>query len=198
MEFRLLGIKIYVSFLFWAIICFMLCIDRSGLIIPLMLSILIHELSHLCLMKYCGCSIKSIGLIPSSILITRDWSKNKNGEILIAMAGSAANILLGIFVFLLFIFFQKEWFLKFAILNFTIALFNLLPLKGLDGGIILSHLISRASSSPYTGDRVIRIITMFFGVFLFGLGIFLLLWSKTNPSILIVAIYLFISSLLKQ
>ena len=198
MEFKLFGTKIYVSFLFWCLVCFMLALDRTGLIIPLLASVLLHECAHLLFMYLCGSQPKSIRLIPASVQIIRGLSKKENAEIYIAAAGPIANLIVALILLVDYLVFKGEGVLKLCLLNLSVATFNLLPLWGLDGGTILSHIISRYSTLPFKGERVVRIITLFFGVFFFGAGIFFALWHKTNLSFFAVALYLIISSVVRQ
>ncbi len=99
MRFRLFGTEIYVSFLFCAVIAFMLATDRTGLCIPTIFAIFIHETGHLFAMWVCECQPKSIMLVPASVKITRAFPKVKNGEIIIALSGPLSNIV----IFYLFI-----------------------------------------------------------------------------------------------
>lgn len=197
MEFKFLGTKIYVSFLFGALICFMIALDRTGLILPLILGVVIHEGAHLLVMWIIGCHPKAVRLIPASVQIVRNVTLKKYGEEFIAVAGPAANIL----VFLIFLadysFCHSEGILKIALINLCIAVFNLLPVWGLDGGTIIACLISRFSLDPYRGQRIVKIITLFFGAFFFGAGVFLCLRGNTNLSFFAIALYLIISTLIK-
>ena len=197
MEFRLFGTKIYVSFLFGALVCFMIALDRTGFILPLIFGVVIHEGAHLITMWIMGCHPKAVRLIPASVQIVRGVTLKKYGEEIIAAAGPAANIL----TFLLFLadysFCHSEGILKIALINFCIAAFNLLPVWGLDGGTVTASLISRFSPDPYKGQRVVKIITLFFGVFFFGAGVFLCLRGNVNLSFFAIALYLIISTLVK-
>ncbi|MBP3706641.1 MAG: hypothetical protein J6J13_05295 [Clostridia bacterium] len=198
MEIKLMGTKIYISFLFWALICFMIALDRTGYIFHLIIAVTIHEAAHLLMMWMCNCGPKSVRLIPASVQIVRSASRKKYGEELIAAAGPIANILVGSVFLIDFFISDKLWILEFALINFCTAAFNLLPVWGLDGGLIISCIISRKTNDPYKGERVVRIISLFFGAFFFFLGVFFCLWDKTNLSFFAIAIYLILSSLIKQ
>ena len=94
MEFKFLGTKIYISFLFAALICFMIALDRTKLILPLIGGTVIHEGAHLLCMWAIGCQPKAVRLIPTSVQIVRNVTFKKYGEELIAAAGPLANILI--------------------------------------------------------------------------------------------------------
>ena len=94
MKFKFLGTEIYISFLFCAVICFMLALDRTGLIIPTLFAVLIHETGHLLAMWAADCQPRAIRLIPTSVQIVRSFSPKKYGEAGIAFCGPAANLVL--------------------------------------------------------------------------------------------------------
>lgn len=196
MEFKFLGTKIYISFLFAALLCFMIALDRTKLMLPLLGATVIHEGAHLLCMWGIGCQPKAVRLIPASVQIVRNVTFKKYGEELIAAAGPLANIL----IFLIFLadysFCHSENILRFAAVNLCVAVFNLLPVWGLDGGTLIACLISRFSRDPYKGQRVVRIITLFFGVFFFGVGVFLCIRGNVNLSFFAIALYLIIGTLI--
>ena len=196
MEFKFLGTKIYISFLFAALVCFMIALDRTKLILPLIGGTVIHEGAHLLCMWAIGCQPKAVRLIPTSVQIVRNVTFKKYGEELIAAAGPLANIL----TFLVFLadysFCHSEGILKIALITLCIALFNLLPVWGLDGGTLIACLITRFSRDPYKGQRVVRIITLIFGVFFFGAGVFLCIRGNVNLSFFAIALYLIMGALI--
>lgn len=198
MEFKFLGTKIYVSFLFAALVCFMIALDRTGIILPLIFSVLAHEAAHLAVMWITQCQPRSIRLIPASVQIIRGISTQKYGEELIAAAGPAANILIALVFLADYAFFKNTGILRISVVNFCTAAFNLLPVSGLDGGTLLSCLISRKTKDPYKGNRTVRIVTVFFGVFFFGAGVFLCLRGNVNLSLFAVALYLILCAMMKM
>lgn len=58
MKFKFLGIEIYVSFLFAAILVIMLATDRTGLLLPSLFAIFVHEAAHLFAMWIVDCTPK--------------------------------------------------------------------------------------------------------------------------------------------
>ncbi|MEE1278456.1 MAG: hypothetical protein UHE86_05280, partial [Acutalibacteraceae bacterium] len=69
MEIKFLGTNVKISFLFVAFITIMIFIDKTGLVIPLILAVFVHESAHLLMMKKFGVSPKEITLIPGGIQI---------------------------------------------------------------------------------------------------------------------------------
>lgn len=197
MRFKFLGTEIYVSFLFCAVICFMLAVDRTGLVVPTLFAVFIHESGHLLAMWAADCQPRAVRLIPASVQIVRGFSPKRRGETVITVCGPLANVAVFCALFINYLCFKNETSLKFAVLNLVIAAFNLLPVTGLDGGTLLTAAIARRSDF-YRGERVVRIITGIFSILIFAAGVYLWISGTLNPSVFIVAIYLAVCSLIKK
>lgn len=197
MKFKFLGTQIYISFLFCATLCFMIAIDRTGLIIPTLFAVFIHESGHLLAMWAADCQPKAVRLIPTSVQIIRGFSTKKYGEAAIAFCGPAANLVLFGVLYANYNIFGSEISLNFAILNLVIAVFNLLPVSGLDGGTILTLFIARFTN-VYKAESIVRIITVVFAVVAFLLGVYLASIGTVNISVFIVAIYLLVCGMIKK
>ncbi|MBQ6718613.1 MAG: site-2 protease family protein [Clostridia bacterium] len=197
MKFNFFGTEIYVSFLFCAVVCFMLAVDRTGLVIPTLFAVFIHETGHLLAMWAADCQPKQIRLIPSSVQIVRSFSPKRCGETAIAFCGPAANLVIfGVLTANYFIF-KSEQSITFALLNLVIAVFNLLPVSGLDGGTLLTLFVAHFTDI-YRAERIVRIITAVFAFVAFLLGVYLWVSGTVNISVFIVAVYLGVCSLIKK
>lgn len=197
MKFKFLGTQIYVSFLFCALICFMLAIDRTGFMLPTLFAVFVHETGHLLAMWAADCQPREIRLIPTSVQIVRGFSTKKYGEAAIAFCGPAANLVLFGTLFLNYLAFKSEQSLAFAILNLVIAVFNLLPVSGLDGGTLLAIFLSRFTDI-YKAESIVRIITAAFAFGAFLLGVYLWVSGTANISVFVVAVYLGVCSFIKK
>lgn len=197
MKIKFWGTDIYVSFLFCAVLCFMLATDRTGLAIPTLFAVFIHETGHLLAMWATDCQPKSIRLIPASVQIVRDFSTKKSGETAITVCGPVANLVLFGTLTANFFLFKNEQTLVFALLNLIIAFFNLLPISGLDGGILLTSAIAHFTDIN-KAERTVNIITAFFAVAVFLFGVYLYVKGNLNLSVFIVALYLGVCSLIKK
>ena len=197
MKFKFLGTEIYISFLFCAVLCLMLLIDRTGLVIPTLFAAFVHEAGHLLAMWAADCHPRAIRLIPASVQIIRGFSPKKNGEAAIALCGPCANLVLAGVLWLNFLLFGNQNTLTFGALNIVLALFNLLPVSGLDGGTILTAFLSRFTNI-YKAEGIVRIITAVFAFLAFLLGVYLWASKSVNLSVFIVAIYLFLCSVIKK
>ncbi len=197
MKFKLFGTQIYISFLFCATLCFMLAIDRTGLVIPTLFAVLIHETGHLLAMWAADCQPHAIRLIPTSVQIIRGFSPKKCGEAAIAVCGPVANLAVFGTLFINYKIFDASQSLVFAILNLVIAAFNMLPVSGLDGGTLLTLALAHFTDI-YKAESIVRIITAGFAFFAFLLGVYLWLSGAVNISVFIVAVYLGVCSLAKK
>lgn len=196
MKFRLLNTEIYVSFLFVAVITFMLATDKTGLAFPVVLAVAMHESGHLFAMWLLASQPKSIRLIPASVQITRSINGKYKNDILIALAGPVVNLVLFITLYVNFIAFKNEAVLYFSLINLIVGIFNLLPVTGLDGGTALFSLLAKKYDIN-KASLVLRIITLIIAVAVTFLAVTLTIKGQLNISVYIVAIYLFVSVIIK-
>ena len=197
MRFKLFDTEIYISFLFAAAVTIMLLTDKTGYMLPALFAIVLHEMGHLFMMWILECSPKRIKLIPASVQITAPFQKRYRNDFLVAACGPFVNILLFLTLYFNYLVFKKEVTLYFALLNLVIGVFNLLPLKGLDGGTILFCILEK-SKGPDKASVILKIITLVLAVAIILAAITLTVQGKINISIYIMGIYLLIMSLLKN
>ncbi len=197
MKFKFFGTEIYISFLFCATVCFMLAVDRTGLVVPTLFSVFIHESGHLLAMWAVDCQPRAVRLIPTSVQIIRSFSPKKCGELAIALCGPAANLVLFLVLYANYFMFHSIQSLRFAILNLVMAIFNLLPVSGLDGGVVLTTVLSRFTD-VYKAESIVRIITGTVSFVAFLLGVYLYVSGTVNISVFIVAVYLAMCAIIKK
>lgn len=196
MKFTLFGTKIYISFFFMAAITAMLATDRTGYMLPTLFAIIIHEAAHLFMMWVLDSAPLSIRLIPASVQINRKFSFSSKNDISIAVAGPVANIVMFACLYFNYVAFGKFSVLCYALLNLIIALFNLLPVKGLDGGTILYNILCKFKGHE-KAVLIMRIITLILAVAVIFAAVTLTFRNRFNISIYIVGIYLLVMSLMK-
>ena len=197
MKIKFFSTEIYISFLFAAVIAFLLLTDRTGLIVPTLFAVMIHETGHLFAMWVMDCSPKSIRLIPASVQIVRSFSPRPHGESAIALCGPLSNIVIFLTLWFNYLVFKNETVLEFAILNLVLGTFNLLPVKGLDGGTLLNNFLCKYTDD-YHADRTIRVLTLIIAACALSAGIYLAFKGKLNISAFIVALYLAVTALIKK
>ncbi len=197
MKFKLLGTEIYVSFLFTAVIAFLLAADRTGLFLPTFFAALIHETGHLLCLWACDCQPKSIRLVPTAVEIVRGFTKSTRHDAAISVCGPAANLVVFFGLYVNFRLTQSTTALTFCLLNLILAVFNLLPVWGLDGGTLLSLALAHFCDIS-RAERIVRIITALFAALAFLAGVYLWVSGRANISAFVVACYLLCSCILKR
>jgi len=115
----------------------------------------------------------------------------------VAICGPLVNILLFLVFYFNFKAFGNELVLYYALLNLVIAIFNLLPVKGLDGGTIVYSLIA-SKYGINKAEITVKIFTVVIAISITLVGIFLMLKGETNISLFIIAIYLLVLAFLKR
>lgn len=197
MKFRLFGTEIYISFLFAAVITVMLATDKTGLIIPALFAVIMHEIGHLFAMWVLECAPKRIKLIPASVQITSNFSGRYKNDIIVAVCGPAVNFVLFLTLYFNYLAFKNQLVLYCALLNLIIGLFNSLPVAGLDGGTVLYSVISK-KSNPNKAAVIVKIITLVIAFLIIVSAVVLTLKGKLNLSLYIVGIYLILMSIIKM
>ena len=148
--------------------------DASGVV----WAVLLHELSHLLMMKLFRVRVKRISLEFWGIRIEREETSSLRREMLINLAGPAANFLAAFFFF-------GGW-KKFSALNFALGLFELCPLPSLDGGQALMDFLQQRTSLERANHICRRVECMAFLLTAAAGGI--LLVKEKNPMLLILAV----------
>lgn len=197
MKFKLFGTEIYISFLFAAVITLMLATDRTGMVLPTLFAVLMHELGHLFAMWVLECAPKKIKLIPASVQITSPMTKRYKNDIAIAVCGPIVNFVLFFTLYFNYLAFKNKLTLYYALLNLLIGVFNSLPVCGLDGGTVLKCLLAKRQG-PDKAAVILKIITLIIALLIITAAIILTVKNKFNLSLFIIGIYLFIMSLLNK
>ena len=198
MKFRVLKTEITISYLIicTASICIIAGIFDSFLYC--LFAIIIHETGHIilmCIFGYAPEKIK-ISLFEISISDRKRQERSFIQNFLIIFFGPFANFICFILFYLLYLI-GNDYFLYFAAANFSVGLFNILPVMSLDGGQLLYLILSRFFSD--TGSqRIVNVITFIIIFPLATFGFILLFNSKYNFSLLIVCIYLVFSLICKN
>lgn len=196
MKFKLFGTKIYISFFFMAVFTIMLATDRTGLILPLFFAIIMHECGHLFCMWAEDVSLKQVRIIPSGIQIISGFSGEYKKDIKVAISGPVVNLALFFILYFNYLCFENMQVLNYALLNLIIAIYNLLPVKGLDGGTLLYCLIAK-NNDINKAEITLKIITLSVSIAVLITAMLLTINNALNISVYIVGIYLFIISLIK-
>lgn len=195
MQFWLKGCKISISPLFVAFLCVILFIDTTGIMVLGLLAVLIHELGHLFFMLISKKRLETVKFQLGGIIIQSKGFCGYKYDFLIALGGCFFNFLA--FAISIFYYFEteNEIFLLFSASNFSLILFNLAPINGLDG-MDLIRLKLLLDFSPEKTDKICNIISYIFIIICLISSVFAVVYLHLNPSILICLIYLIILTII--
>lgn len=189
MKLRIADISIYIGYEAVAAMTAVLLLDTENRVICCFIAAIIHELGHLLMMKLTGVRITGLRLRLFDVMIEADEPPSFTADILATSGGVMANLLF--FVLLL------PFGTKLSLPHLVLGLFNLLPVMSLDGGRLLYLCMSRRFSARVC-DRTIRILSFLFILPLMTAGIYLLLASSYNYTLLAVSLYLLALLFLKH
>ncbi len=202
--FRLLGFNVSVH-ISWLIIFIIVVWSLAGIVFPqqypdlsttvylimgvaaaigLFLSIVWHELCHSLVARRYGLAMRGITLfLFGGIAEMHEEPASPKAEFLMALAGPASSILLGIVMIGLgfaaaaanasiAVIAVLKWL---GLINIVLAIFNLVPGFPLDGGRVLRSIIWHFKKDLRAATKIASDIGAGFGALLIGLGILLLL-----------------------
>lgn len=195
MSFKLFSTKVTVSFLFTAMVSVLLLCDRTGFAFPMLCSVVFHEAGHLAAMYVCGCAPTEVRLIPGSVQICMPTVTLKH-EVFILVCGPLINLILFSVLFINCYIFSNVWFLDFSVINLIYGAFNILPVKGVDGGSVLHIFLSRIFGLR-KADTALNTITVITAILVLLSAVFLTVKGNANYSAYIMALYLILSVFLK-
>ncbi len=196
MRIKLFGVEIQISFLFSALFTALLLFDRTGLFTPLLCSVVLHEAGHLFMMWALDRAPKRIRLIPAAVEITAPANMTLFEEALVAASGPAVNLILTLVFYINAAVFASEVSKTFAAVNLVLALFNLLPVTGLDGGTLLFCFLSRRLSLERT-RTIIKCVNLVFAFAALLVAFYTCLSARPNPTLWIMGFYLLAVTLIK-
>lgn len=183
---RIFNTRFSVTFPFCAIVTLMLYIDKTGFMSISLAAVLVHEAGHFIAMRILKIKPREISLSLRGVLIVSPGVATDVGRLIVAGAGPAANIITGVVSFAL-------GFNTVGYVHFIVAVYNLLMIKGLDGGEIVSALMNICG---YGEKRWIPLIVSYVSIgFLITAGTSILLFYG-NVSLILLGIYLLFLNLL--
>ncbi len=146
----------------------------------LFLSVIFHELSHSLIARKYGIPMKGITLfIFGGVAEMEDEPNSPKSEFMMAIAGPAASIIIGLFfIALTMLGGSQSWpkppvavFQYLGIINFVLAAFNLVPAFPLDGGRVLRAILWHIKGDLRRATEISSRIGSGFGLILIFFGI---------------------------
>ena len=160
------------------------------MLLPNLAAALLHEAGHFLAMGMTGTEVKRVLVTPFGAVIEKGRKLTGFGtDLIVSSAGIAANLLS---VLLLFTFRENERIALFLLASFALAAVNLLPVSILDGGEMLSALLS-LKYPPDTVRRVCGAVSLLSLIPLWCASVYFLFFGQGDPSLFFLSVCLFLT-----
>lgn len=159
--------------------------DKNTAICAVICSV-IHELGHYFAARMLGSQIKAFVLYPFGAEMKLSALKSYKCDLIISLFGPAINIIAAVIGYFLDI---GGFFVAY---NITLATLNLLPVKYLDGGSILSSALLRRYE-PDLVERTVLAVSFLVLFLLWILSVYIFMMEGGSPSLFFISVTLFAS-----
>ena len=171
-------------------VIFLLIISLTGVgyegIITLICA-LVHELGHYFAARICRATPTRIVIYPfGADMALPSGLRSYRSDIFIALSGPVLNLIL---FFLGIVLSLSDFFIA---CNLALALINLMPIKGLDGGTVLINLLS-SFLSPKTAEKIVLGVTYCILFVLYLFSVYFLFSGVSDPSLFVIVCAMFVS-----
>lgn len=157
--------------------------------------VLIHEIAHLLTALALNVRVKSIVILPFGMTLRIDSFvvRTPQKEILIALSGPFSNVVMLILSEIYILNHDANLnLLTFVVVNWSVLLLNLIPVPPLDGGRVVRAFVIKYAGIM-TSAKIIRKISCVFLVVVWITGLFLVIYTKGNPSLCVIGVFLIFS-----
>ena len=188
MSFFIKDTEIKIGFLFAASVAALLCFDVGPQVQLSVLSGILHEGGHVFSLLLLGERPQKIcfGLFGLTVLRRNDIKLNYKNEIITAFCGPFVNIVMFYLNYR-----DNQALFSVVAINAALALFNLLPVSGLDGGRILECVLLKRFSVEKS-EIILCVTSLVVLIPLTVAGFLTLVKSRYNFSLLLLSVYLLI------
>jgi len=184
MKFKTENISVNISFYFAAVLTLSLLLDKTNISFYSILSALLHETGHMLCLFFLKAKPKEIKFGLFGMRIVRgNKTLSYKSEVITALSGPLVNIIL----FAVFLYPQKT--LMFSAVNLALGLFNLLPVKPMDGGEALYYFLCSFCEENRI-KRITDATTFLTVIFLTAAGVMVFVKSGYNFMLLAVSVYI--------
>ncbi|MDR0862391.1 MAG: hypothetical protein LBN30_06430 [Oscillospiraceae bacterium] len=166
----------------------MMLVGEGSLIPCALIAALFHELGHYAAVRLCGAEIRSVFVgFTGATMEYYGGTVGYGGEVAIALAGPVASLALAVIASFIGREFALEVATELAGLSFVLCVFNLVPIRALDGGRALGAALSRFF--PIAAARVMLVLSAILTLTLLAVGAYLAL-TAFNVTLLGTAVVL--------
>ena len=198
MKFNISTITCFISYPAVALFSLALLCDTKHTFILCMISSVLHESGHIFTMKRFKAKVSSVCINVGDIRIVADCSKlGLYEDIAVSLSGVAVNFLLSALSLIFYQVFKSDIFMNILGVNLCIGLFNLLPIRYLDGGQVFENLLSVFLTQKNT-DRILNIVSVIFLIPILVVGFIFVLRAEYNFSLLLAVCYLICTIVSKE
>lgn len=175
---------------FFMLLTFLLVFLETKWIIAALLAIIVHETGHVAAMMILKIRIKSITFCSTgvSIAYTGEYTPYLH-DIFAAIAGPLANIFVAFICCQIYKNTGGEFSGVFMAFNICLAIFNLLPIKYLDGGKVM-YSLSAVFTDPIFAEKTLQVFSDIFALLILFFGIYLFYTTGFNVTLLLTSLWL--------
>ena len=158
------------------------------------ISIMLHEFAHMASAAFLHCKTDSICILPLGLSAEIDLERcDRKKRLIIYSCGPFMSLFLSMAAYIAgSVFWQsKNCFYYIALLNFYLAVFNMIPAIPLDGGRILQEILNKGVGM-IRAARYIRFTALFLSAGAIAAGICLVFAGSMNPGLFLMGLYFII------
>lgn len=175
-----------------------LFISHSYFAVCVLLAVVFHELGHILAANHLKINLSEfkIDIFGASLSPASNDFSYKD-EIFLCICGPLSNFLTSLLILPLWQILKHESLLYFVLASQTLALLNLLPIRGFDGGRIFYALLCLMTDT-YVADRILYVISFICILTLWIISVYLLLIARSNLSLFVFSISLFFKIFVRE
>lgn len=165
----------------------------NKVIITYFIVLFLHELAHYFMARFLGYKFKNIVFMPYGAGLKGNCNLGLIDEVKIALAGPMLNLIFCFVTITIFWLFPETYIYlyDFLVANFSILIFNILPIYPLDSGRIIS-VIAKKINKINKYKLLMKIFTLI-TIFLFFIIFIISIFTSINYSYLFICLFLILS-----
>ncbi len=174
-------------------------LDSQNLMIYFVAAAVLHECGHFLAVKLCGGRIEMLrlSLIGAEIVLAGTPMLPHSKEVAIALAGPAMSVLGAAAASLLGTLLFYDDLYVFAGVSLLLGLFNLLPVRILDGGRAISSILELHLGQE-RADSIAFLLSLLGCMLITSFGVYVFMSTGYNITMLFIAVFLSCSLLIKS
>lgn len=190
--YNILGIKIELHYSFFLLLFLIILSGNSVFAASTAIFSLFHELVHDRVARLLGYTPEKISAgLFGGVLHIREVFIRPLDELMIHLSGPFSNLIFALIFYVGYLYSPYSWIEPIVLSNIILSLFNLMPFYPLDGGKIIGLYLAMFLGYGRS-EKISKVFSIIFSLFLFLLGIYLVQYNVLNLLISALAINLFV------